>query len=102
MSIQDIVDASGTERWKVYLSHTITNADVLSRYINYNKHCHTATRLTAPELGRLADDSEQELLVKNAPIAQLKSVLPPCNLFQTEVGSESSDRKDRMFKRMST
>ena len=68
VSIQDIVDVSGTERWKVYLSHILTDADFLSRYITYNKHCHTANCLTDPELGRLAEDSEQELLTKNAPL----------------------------------
>ena len=33
VSIQDIVDVSGNERWKVNLAHIITDADFLSRYI---------------------------------------------------------------------
>ena len=67
MSIQDIVDVSGTERWK-YIHHIITDADFLSRYIKYNKHFHTANCLTAPELGQLASDSGQELLAKIAAL----------------------------------
>ena len=76
--------------------------------------------LTAPELARLAEESERLVATTSttAPaqhhqlsqsridrqersVAQLKSVLAPCNLFQTEAGSESSDRKGRMFKLMS-
>ena len=76
--------------------------------------------LTAPELARLAEESERLVATTSttAPahhhqlsqsridrqersVAQLKSVLAPCNLFQTEAGSESSDLKGRMFKLMS-
>ena len=76
--------------------------------------------LTAPELTRLVEESERLVATTSttAPAqhhqlsqsridrqkrsgAQLKSVLAPCNLFQTEAGSESSDRKGRMFKLMS-
>ena len=76
--------------------------------------------LTAPELARLAEESERLVATNSttAPaqhhqlsqsridrqersVAQLKSVLAPCNLFQTEAGSESSDLKGRMFKLMS-
>ena len=76
--------------------------------------------LTAPELARLAEESERLVATTSttAPaqhhqlsqsridrqersVAQLKSVLAPCNFFQTEAGSESSDRKGRMFKLMS-
>ena len=76
--------------------------------------------LTAPELARLAEGSERLVATTSttAPakhhqlsqsridrqersVAQLKSVLAPCNLFQTEAGSESSDRKGRMFQLMS-
>ena len=76
--------------------------------------------LTAPELARLAEVSERLVATTSttAPaqhhqlsqsrsdrqqrsVAQLKSVLAPCNLFQTEAGSDSSDRKGRMFKLMS-
>ena len=42
VSIQDIVDVSGNERWKVNLAHIIADADFLSRDIKYHKHCHTA------------------------------------------------------------
>ena len=76
--------------------------------------------LTAPGLARLAEESERLVATTSttAPaqhhqlsqsridrqersVAQLKSVLAPCNLFQTEAGSESSDLKGRMFKLMS-
>ena len=59
VSIQDIVDVSGNERWKVNLAHIITDADFISRYITYNKRCHTGNCLTAPELARLAEESER-------------------------------------------
>ena len=67
--------------------------------------------LTAPELARLAEESERLVATTSttAPaqhhqlsqsridrqersVALLKSVLAPCNLFQTEAGSESSKR----------
>ncbi|KAK2159291.1 hypothetical protein LSH36_155g05018 [Paralvinella palmiformis] len=70
--------------------------------------------LTAPELERLADESEQlvsttsttepprhhqlsqsKLARQERSIEQLKSVLAPSNLFKTETGSENSDCKDR-------
>ena len=76
--------------------------------------------LTAPELVRLAEESERLVATTSttAPaqhhqlcqsridhqersVAQLKSVLAPCNLFQTEAGSETSDRNGRTFKLMS-
>ena len=57
VSIQDIVEVSGNERWKVNLAHIITDTDFLSRYITYNKRCHTGNCFTAPELARLAGES---------------------------------------------
>ena len=83
MSIQYTVDVSGNERWNVNL------ADFLSRDIKCNKCCHT---------GKL---SQSINAFHERSIAQLKSVLALCNLFQTEVGSEKSDRKGHMFKLMS-
>ena len=76
--------------------------------------------LTAPELARLAEESERLVATTSttAPaqhhqlyqsridrqersVAHLKSVLAPCNLFQTEAVSEGSERKGRLFKLMS-
>ena len=76
--------------------------------------------LTAPELAWLADESKQLVTITNrtatpqrhqlsqskivwqeCSMAQLKAVLAPCNLFQTEAGSENSDSKGCMFKLMS-
>jgi len=68
--------------------------------------------LTAQELTRLADESERLVATTNttAPprhhqiarqessTAQLKSVLAPCNLFQTDTDNENSDCKGFMFK----
>ena len=59
VSIQDIVDVSGNERWKVNLAHIITDAGFLSKYITYNKRCQTGNCFTAPELARLAEESER-------------------------------------------
>ena len=62
VSIQDIVDVGGNERWKVSLAHIITDADFLSIYITYNRRCHTGNCFTAPELARLAEESERLLV----------------------------------------
>ena len=59
VSIRDTVDVSGNERWKVNLTHIITDADFLSRDITYDKHFHTGNCFTAPELARLAGESER-------------------------------------------
>ena len=76
--------------------------------------------LTAPELTRLADESQQlvnttsttasqqhhqlspsKIARQERPISQLKAVLAPCNLFQMETGSENQDSERCMFKLMS-
>ena len=59
VSIQDIVDVSGNQRRKLNLAHIITDADFLSRDNKYHEHCHTANCLAAPELARLAEESER-------------------------------------------
>ena len=119
MSIQDIVVVSGNERWTVNIAHIKTDAEFLSRHNKYHKHCHTGNCLTAPELARLGFKESERLVATTTSsphhhqlsqsiivrqerfIAHLKSVLAPCNSFQTEVASESSDSKYRIFKLMS-
>ena len=59
VSIQDTVDVSCNDRWKVNLAHIIIDADFLSRYITYNKRCHTGNCFTAQELAIIADESER-------------------------------------------
>ena len=59
VSIQDTVDVSSNERWKVNLAHIITDADFLSRDITYNKRFHIGNCFTAPELARLVGESER-------------------------------------------
>ncbi len=59
LSIQDIVDVSGNECWKVNLAHIITDADFRSRDITYNKRFHIGNCFTAPELAIIADESER-------------------------------------------
>ena len=41
VSIQNIVDVSGNEQWKVNLANIITDGDFLSRDMKYHKNCHT-------------------------------------------------------------
>ena len=65
VSIQYTVDGSGNERWKANLAHIITDSDFLSRFIKYNKPCHTANCFGAPELARLADESDRLLATTN-------------------------------------
>ncbi|KAK2141819.1 hypothetical protein LSH36_1035g00004 [Paralvinella palmiformis] len=91
----DAINTSDPELWQSF-----TNAMLL-------KFC-----LTAQELTRLADESERLVATTNttAPprhhqiarqessTAQLKSVLAPCNLFQTDTDNENSDCKGFMFK----
>ena len=121
LSIQDIVDVSGNERATVNIAHIKTDAEFLSRYNKYHKHCHTGNCLTARELARLGIKESERLVATTSTtsspqhhqlsqsiivrqerfIAQLKSVLAPCNSFQMEVASERSDRKYRIFKLMS-
>ena len=59
VSIQDTVDVSDKESWKVNLAHIIIDANFLSRYTTYNKRCHTGNCFTAAELARLAWESER-------------------------------------------
>ena len=118
MSIQDTVDVSGNERWKVNFAHIIIDADFLSRDIHITnvailvtvslpRSCTTcwgvstisitATSTTArPQHHKL---SQSIIARKEHSIVQWKSVLAFCNLFQTEVGSERMDRKGSMFKK---
>ncbi len=120
VSIQDTVDVSGNERWKVNFAHIIIDADFLSRDIHITnvailvtvslpRSCTTcwgvstisitATSTTArPQHHKL---SQSIIARKEHSIVQWKSVLAFCNLFQTEVGSERMDRKGSMFKIMS-
>ena len=67
VSIQDTVDVSGNERWEVNPAHIMTDAYSLSIYITYNKRCHTGNCLTAPELARLAEESERLVATTSTP-----------------------------------
>ena len=48
VSIQDTVDVSGKESWKVNLAHIIIDANFHSRDTTYNKRVHTGNCFTAP------------------------------------------------------
>ena len=41
VGVQNVVDASGNEQWKINLANIITDGDFLSRDIKYHKSCHT-------------------------------------------------------------
>ena len=89
MSIQDIVDISGNEKWKVNLAHIITDANFLSRDIKYHKNCHTANwckyiqakeRISNREPSAQADITVQFISAEIEFIAELQDSLDQGNI----------------------
>ena len=99
--MQEIVDTSGNEHWRVNLANIITSGDVLSRDIKYHKSCHTTNwrkykqskeRVGNREPFAAADNTVEFISAEIEFIAELQESLDEGSILTlVEVGTRYND-----------